>query len=78
MIKQIKETTLTQIVANYEKKIGHSFKPNKDTYIITGINRKRFGMLLKNKNVIPIKVIEIESLSKFFKVPISDFFQDNQ
>jgi hypothetical protein len=74
MTERIKETRLLPIVAGYEKRVGSTFKPNKDTYQRVGINRKRLGMLISGDAKTPLRVSEIESLSKFFGVPVTDFF----
>lgn len=74
MNDKIKETRLLPIVARYENRLGSTFKPNKDTYQRVGINRKRLGMLLSGDAKTPLKVAEIESLSKFFGVTVNEFF----
>jgi hypothetical protein len=70
----IRETRLIPIVERYEKRIGSTFKPNKDTYQRVGINKKRLGMLLSGDAKTPLRVAEIQSLSKFFGVTVNEFF----
>ena len=68
MKTQFRETRLLPVVEKYEKKIGFTFKPNKDTYTRLGINRKRLGTLLKGQARTPLKAQELSTLSKFFGV----------
>lgn len=68
MKTQFRETRLLPVVEKYEKQIGFSFKPNKDTYARLGINRKRLGMLLTGQARTPLKTLEVSTLSKFFGV----------
>ena len=73
MKTQFRETRLLPVVEKYEKQIGFTFKPNKDTYTRLGINRKRLGMLLTGQAKTPLKTSEVSTLSKFFGVTANDF-----
>lgn len=48
------------------------FKPNKEFYQKTGINKKRWGQLYRGEKS-PIQE-ELQSISNYFSIPITSFF----
>lgn len=60
--------TLSDALITYENRISGKFKPDVRFYRKVGINQKRFGQLLRGEK--PIFYHEVESLAKFFEVPI--------
>jgi len=54
----------------YQDKIGGQFKPDQRFYQRVGINRKRFGQILRGEK--PLFAHEVRSLSDFFGVPATD------
>ena len=68
------ETTSLNPIASakkaYEDKIAGHFKPDQRFYDRVGINRKRFGQLLRGEK--PLLSHEIRSLADFFGIPATD------
>lgn len=54
----------------YQDKIGGQFKPDQRFYTKVGINRKRFGQLLRGQK--PMFGHEVRALAEFFGVPVTD------
>ncbi|GAB3992008.1 hypothetical protein GCM10028807_24080 [Spirosoma daeguense] len=55
---------------SYQDKIGGQFKPDQRFYSKVGINRKRFGQLLRGEK--PVFGYEARALSDFFGIPVTD------
>lgn len=69
------QTKLAQIVANHNDKLSKSgaiFKPNPKFYSTVGINAKRWGLLVRGDLEMSLK--EIKSVSDFFQIPTTEFF----
>lgn len=54
----------------YQDKIGGQFKPDQRFYTKVGINRKRFGQILRGEK--PLFIYEVQALSDFFGIPVTD------
>ncbi len=50
------------------------FVPGEAVYTATGINRKRFGMILSGQT--EPKVAEAKAILNFFDIPTTEFFND--
>jgi hypothetical protein len=48
------------------------FRPNPDFYTTTMINRKRWGLIYVGK--IEPTISEVDRLSKYFGIPVTNFF----
>ncbi len=68
----MEQTPLQNVIQSYEKRHLIRFKPSKNFYLKTSINRIRFSKLVNGKK--PILASEAKTLSDFFQVPITDFF----
>jgi hypothetical protein len=68
------ETILQKGIKKFELKIYGKFKPDKRFYEKVGINRIRFGQLLKAQK--PMFVFEGLALSAFFDIPLEDLFNE--
>ncbi len=67
------DSTITPVASafhSYQDRIGGQFKPDKRFYDKVGINRKRFGQILRGEK--PLFTHEARSLSDFFSVPVTD------
>lgn len=49
------------------------FRPSPDFYQATNINRKRWGLIYAGK--IEPTVTEVDRISKYFSIPVTNFFQ---
>jgi len=63
-------TKILEKLKNLEKPCFH-FKPTKELYDFTGINRKRFGLIISGRIEPTFK--EIKSIADFFKMEVSEF-----
>ena len=64
------EITLKEAVQNFEDKNLTKFKPTKQFYERTKINRIRFSQLVDGKK--QMFATELKALSDFFQVPITE------
>jgi hypothetical protein len=62
-------TPLQTVIQGHEASGQLKFKPTKDFYQSTGINRIRFWMLVKGKKELLIS--EAQTLANFFNVPLA-------
>ncbi|AXE17893.1 hypothetical protein DR864_09195 [Runella rosea] len=65
------KTPLQRVVSKYEEHICGKWKPSTQFYQRTGINQKRFGMILRGELDMTLK--EAQLLAKFFKVSTDEF-----
>lgn len=65
------ETPLKSTIRSFESKHMVDFKPSRNFYETVKIKQKRFGQLVRGEE--SPKVSEIESLAKFFEVPVTIF-----
>lgn len=56
-----------------EKDQNFPFRPNPQFYQATGINRKRWGLIYSGK--LEPTASEVGRLSKYFGIPVTNFFQ---
>jgi hypothetical protein len=63
-------TPLARAYSTYEDKIGGQLKPDSRFYTKVGINRKRFGQLLRGEK--PLNAPEITALAQFFGIQPND------
>lgn len=63
---------LLSIKTTIEKDKNFPFRPSKEFYLATGINRKRWGLIYAGK--IEPTISEVDSLSKYFRIPVTSFF----
>ena len=64
------QTPISRAVAGFEKRIGLSVKFDGRFYNRTGINQKRWGMLMAGK--LKPNSDEIKNISEVFKVPVNE------
>ena len=64
------QITLQQAIQDFENKNLSKFKPSKEFYAKTRINRIRFWQLVEGKK--PMLASEVKSLTEFFQVPITE------
>lgn len=67
-----KETVLQQKIKEFEANSFSSFKPSRTFYSNVKIGQKRFWKLVRGEE--SPKLTEIESLAKYFGVPVNQFF----
>lgn len=68
-----KRTRLQKAINDFEKDRSLTFKPSVDFYKRIDINPKRFWQLVEGKKRLYPE--EINSLSKYFNVPDTDFLR---
>ncbi len=61
-----------KIIEAIERRVpkGLEFKPSKEVYKATGLNPKRFGMILSGK--ISPTLAEMKSICDFFGIPLTE------
>ncbi len=59
---------VSKIIGN---KVGFGFKPNKEFYLKSKINQKRFGMICSGK--VSPTLEELNSICKYFNADLKDF-----
>lgn len=70
----MKKTPINPPVASafaaYQDRLGITVKPDAKFYERVGINRKRFGQLLRGEK--PLLAHEVKALASFFDIPVTD------